>query len=311
MLTLIEASNKLNKADELLKFKTDLKNDIKEYLDKKEIYYDKLLIEGSDYLNLKLSVQIEGSHEHVHIKIEDIFKDFCKENNLKITKFENKTEDNSDENHYVCWYYLDVQSLDKVVEEDLIQEDTLEETYSDEELDKMVGKIYNIRKIDKWYRTEGKLYAHTICKNCGREKDVFLSNLVNDPEKYGSCICSDSNVDGKIDYAKSLYSGNRKLKSNTSGYTGVSFVKFYKGQAYNKWRAYIEIDGKRTYLGDFDKKKDAIAARKEAGEKGISWYKANRSKLVRNMRRKTKKYKNSKYRDTARKTINLKTKKKK
>lgn len=111
--------------------------------------------------------------------------------------------------------------------------------------------------------------ADTICTKCGRTKQVFLSNLVNDPEKYGSCICSDENIDSRIDYAKELYTGGRKLSSNTSGYTGVSFVKTYKGQPYNKWRAYIEVDGKRTYLGDFEKKKDAVAARKEAGEKGV------------------------------------------
>lgn len=78
------------------------------------------------------------------------------------------------------------------------------------------------------------MFAHTICTKCGREKDVFLSNLINDPEKYGSCICSDANIDSRIDYAQDLYTGGRKLRSNTSGYTGVSFVKNYKGQPYNK-----------------------------------------------------------------------------
>lgn len=203
------------------------------------------------------------------------------------------------------WQIEPLQKRPKVTEE-LVNEENLEETYSDDELDKMVGKVYNIRKLTDWHRNEDGLMADTICTKCGRTKQVFLSNLVNDPEKYGSCICSDENIDSRIDYAKELYTGGRKLSSNTSGYTGVSFVKTYKGQPYNKWRAYIEVDGKRTYLGDFEKKKDAIKARKEAGEKGVKWYKDNRNQLMRDMRRKSKKYKNSKYRDSKRKTVNIK-----
>jgi flavin-dependent dehydrogenase len=97
------------------------------------------------------------------------------------------------------------------------------------------------------------------------------------------------------------HSGEKKIASNTSGYTGVSFVKTYRGEPYNKWRAYIDVDGQRIYLGDFDSKAKAVKARKEAGEKGIKWYKDNKNKLTRDMRKKTKKYKNSKYRETAKK----------
>ena len=205
------------------------------------------------------------------------------------------------------WQIEPLQKRPKVTEE-LVNEEQLEETYSDDELNRMVGKVYNIRKLDKWYRNDKGLFAHTICTKCGREKDVFLSNLINDPDKYGSCICSDENIDAKIDYAQKLYTGGKKLSSNTSGYTGVSFVKNYKGQPYNKWRAYIEVDGKRTYLGDFTKKKDAVKARKVAAEKGVKWYKENKNKITRDLRRKTKKYTTSKYRDSKRKTINLKEK---
>jgi len=166
----------------------------------------------------------------------------------------------------------------------------------------MVGKVFNLQKIDNIYRRkkydDKRLFAHTVCIKCGREKAVFLSNLINDPDKYGSCICSDTNIDAKIDNIQDLYSGRKKISSNTSGYTGVSFVKTYKGEPYNKWRAYIEVDGVRTYLGDFTSKAKAIKARKEAGEKGIKWYKDNRNKLMRDVRRRSKKYKTSKYRET-------------
>lgn len=204
----------------------------------------------------------------------------------------------------------DQKEIDKELDssdlvEDVIEEDIIEETYSDEELDDMVGKVYNIHKIENIYRRkkygEERLFAHTVCVKCGRDKRVFLSNLVNDPDKYGSCVCSDTNIDAKIDNIQSLYDGSKKISSNTSGYTGVSFVKTYRGQPYNKWRAYIDVDGVRTYLGDFSSKAKAIKARKEAGEKGIKWYKDNKNKLMRDVRKKTKKYKNSKYRETAKK----------
>ena len=184
--------------------------------------------------------------------------------------------------------------------------DSIEEAYSDEEIDDFIGKTFNLQKIENVYRRNkygsNQLYASTRCIKCGRKKRVFLSNLVNDPDKYGSCICSDENIDSRIENAEKLYTNKKRLSTNTSGYTGVSFVKNYGGAPYNKWRAYIEVDGTRTYLGDFDTKKEAITARKKAGEKGIQWYKENRSKLVKNVRRRTKKYQTSKYRDTLEKT---------
>ena len=192
------------------------------------------------------------------------------------------------------------------VSDEDVNEDLVTETYSDEEIDKLIGKTFNLQKIENIYRRKKystpQLFAHSRCVKCGREKRVILSNLINDPDKYGSCICSDKNLDSRIDNVSQLYSNKKRLSTNTSGYTGVSFVKNYAGEPYNKWRAYIEVDGTRTYLGDFDTKKEAIKARKEAGEKGIKWYKENRSKLVKNVRKRTKKYKTSKYRDTIEKT---------
>ena len=176
--------------------------------------------------------------------------------------------------------------------EDLNEDVPLDETYSEEELHDMVGKVYNQQRILNIYRRQKygdkKLYAHTRCTECGREKKVFLSNLVNDPDKYGSCVCSDANIESKIDRATDLYDGSLKLTNNTSGHTGVSFIKTYRGESYNKWRAYIDQDGKRTYLGDFNEKRDAIKAREEAAKKGVRWYKLNKSKIKRNTRSKYK-----------------------
>lgn len=117
-------------------------------------------------------------------------------------------------------------------------ENDLQETYAKDQLKSMLGKVYNQQKIQNIFRRkkydDQRLFAHTKCTKCGREKRVFLSNLLKNPEKYGSCICSDKNIDGKIDYATKLYTNQKRLKNNTSGYTGVSFVKNYAGEPYNK-----------------------------------------------------------------------------
>lgn len=56
---------------------------------------------------------------------------------------------------------------------------------------------------------------------------------------------------------KSLNMMNRGLqKNNKSGCKGVGFDKIR-----NKWAAYVTANGRRFYLGRFDSKEDAIAAR--------------------------------------------------
>ena len=53
---------------------------------------------------------------------------------------------------------------------------------------------------------------------------------------------------------------NTKLpRNNTSGAIGISWAKNI-----NKWKAYINFDGKRIGLGYFDDINDAIFARKSA-----------------------------------------------
>lgn len=188
---------------------------------------------------------------------------------------------------------------ENLVTEEIVNEDNLEETYSDEELDSMVNKTYNQQKVLNIYRrtkyNDKRLFAHTRCIDCGREKRVFLSNLINDPDKYGSCVCSDTNVDSKMDHINDLYSGKKKLSSNTSGYTGVSYVKNYSGELYDKWRAYIDIDGHRNFLGDFDSKAEAVRARKEAAEKGIKWYKDHKNEFMRDTRKNQKRKRTKRY----------------
>ncbi len=53
----------------------------------------------------------------------------------------------------------------------------------------------------------------------------------------------------------------RNLKSNKSNTSGAMGVSFHKS---GKWRAYIKVNHKQIHLGIFDKKEDAINARKSA-----------------------------------------------
>ena len=57
------------------------------------------------------------------------------------------------------------------------------------------------------------------------------------------------------------------VSNNTSGVTGVVWVKDMQ-----QWRAEIKINTKTIYLGFFNNKDDAIAARKSAEEKYFGEY---------------------------------------
>lgn len=51
-------------------------------------------------------------------------------------------------------------------------------------------------------------------------------------------------------------SRQRLKKSNTSGYRGV-----YYSKQRSKWKAYIEIKGKRVHIGMFENAKDGAIAK--------------------------------------------------
>ena len=269
-------------------------------LRKNAIYPDDLYFEKNDDNTLNLTILIDGDWKHDHLFTEKLVDEFCIEHKLDVISTHEQAEE-SDDDCYKAYHFfvLEYNDLSESPEEPYnyvpnLNEDNVFETYSQEELDDMVNKIYNQQKILNIYRRhkygDSKLYAHTRCINCGREKRVFLSNLVKDPNKYGSCVCSDTNVESRLDNIEDLYDGSKRLSTNTSGYTGVTFVKNSNGEPYDKWRAYIEVDGKRTYLGDFKTKSAAIRARKEAAEKGLKWYKNHKNQFMKDYRKKSKRY---------------------
>lgn len=201
------------------------------------------------------------------------------------------------------WFAKILLYEDAELEDEDEPKEDLEETYTKDELNSFRNKVFNQRKIMSIYRKKkyGKvrLMCRTKCVNCGREKKLFLSNLVTNPEKYGSCICSDKNIEARYDIINGLYRGTKKLRNNTSGYTGVSWVATYGGEPYNKWRAYIDIDNQRTYLGDFSSKSKAIRARRAAAAKGIKWYQENKDQFMATSRRKRKKQRRAKLKKTS------------
>lgn len=120
---------------------------------------------------------------------------------------------------------------------------------------------------------------HTVWKcqcRCGNIKFVEGKNLRSGAVK--SCGCMRKVTGKKIKDSLDAYCvegtyvpgilETRKLnRNNTSGIKGVSYRKDR-----GKWRAYIKIKRKNIFLGNFDTKEEAIAARKAAEEKWFGPY---------------------------------------
>ena len=72
------------------------------------------------------------------------------------------------------------------------------------------------------------------------------------------------------------YRQQKKVKTNTSGQTGVSFCK-----RWNKFQTHISVNGKLYFLGNYKAYYDAVKARKEAelhlGNNFLSWYQSRSS----------------------------------
>ena len=117
-------------------------------------------------------------------------------------------------------------------------------------------------------------YLHANSKQ-GDNSSVMLHRLVTDcpdglmPDHIGGKASRYDNR--KCNLRISTISDNAKnkpvSKNNTSGYTGVYWVR----KTY-KWAAVINVNKKRIYLGSFALKDDAIKARKAAEEKYFGNY---------------------------------------
>lgn len=100
-----------------------------------------------------------------------------------------------------------------------------------------------------------RLYAFR-CLSCGEVTRKTLSKWAR------PCACANRVIgqDAREEQQRRTYSRGRKLNRNsTSGVRGVSW-----SPKLGKWRAHIVIDRKQIHLGIYEKKEDAIEARRAA-----------------------------------------------
>jgi len=116
---------------------------------------------------------------------------------------------------------------------------------------KSVGELF-VESFD----AEKKKY---LCKcSCGKEVYVRRCNLVSGHTKSCGHLQNLDNFE-RIDGVVPQLLKSKLSKRNTSGVKGVSFLG-------KKWIAYITLKNKRYSLGTFEKKTEAVKARRKAEE---------------------------------------------
>lgn len=136
-------------------------------------------------------------------------------------------------------------------------------------------KYINYNKDTDIYAFNKKTGNHRFTyknPNLEKVKEIRDYYLENGEEKTIEKYDLYRNVDDVLSQASvqrtmNFYEGKTVLRSNTSGFTGVSWDK-----RVNKWVAEIKINYKRYRLGFFDNKEDAIRAREIAAENAIEYY---------------------------------------
>lgn len=126
----------------------------------------------------------------------------------------------------------------------------------------MKKRCYNINAEDySYYGGRGI----TICPEWINDFPAFYNYVGKAPSPNHSIDRIDENGNyepGNVEWSTSQIQALRRreiFKNNTSGCKGVAWHK-----RTNKWQAYITIKGKRTNLGSYIEKADAIKARKAA-----------------------------------------------
>ena len=172
--------------------------------------------------------------------------------------------------------------------------------------DNLTGTRQGSFLIGEAFRKNGRTYYHVKC-DCAKEYDILRDNLIR--KNYKNCKCHGTAVvpetmygilkpikrrafDGKwecqckcgeLTYVSpgELINGNTKscgckkqannLKIRTDNTSGVKGV-FHDKKRSGKWIAYINKDGKRTYLGRYDTKNLAAEAREIAEQEMFKQY---------------------------------------
>lgn len=130
-----------------------------------------------------------------------------------------------------------------------------------EDYDKIKDFTWSINNRGYLLNKNGESFHRVVLNLNNLQDDKCVVDHINhnklDNRKKNLRICQ------QIDNSHNMELAN----NNTSGVTGVQWMKDR-----NKWRAFITINYKKKYLGDFCRKEDAIKARKEAEEKYFKEY---------------------------------------
>lgn len=139
-------------------------------------------------------------------------------------------------------------------------------------------RLYNvwIGMRDRCYNENNNRYncyggrGIEVCEEWNNSYIAFrewaLKNGYNENAKKGECTLDRIDVNGNYCPENCRWISNarqarnkRKLKQNTSGYTGIYYIK--TGKRINHWRAVIIVNHKMVALGHFFTQKEALDAR--------------------------------------------------
>lgn len=145
-------------------------------------------------------------------------------------------------------------------------------------LKEFVGKRFGRLTVTAYAGKRSGMHRWKCSCDCGGETTVGQTLLQSGKTRSCGCIQKDAYKDNlKLIDGTSvaiLEAGrNRRIASNTSGYTGV-----YQNRKSGKWVAQITFKGKTYYLGSHEKLEDAVKARRrgeEIHEDFLSWYYQN------------------------------------
>lgn len=138
-----------------------------------------------------------------------------------------------------------------------------------------VGKRFGQLTVTEYAGKRSGMHRWRCLCDCGKETVVGQTLLQTGKTK--SCGCLQASI---IEKNLKLVEGTsvtlleagkkHRLKSNTSGYTGV-----YQDKKSEKWVAQITFKGKTYWLGAYEKIEDAVKARKrgeELHDDFLNWY---------------------------------------
>ena len=98
--------------------------------------------------------------------------------------------------------------------------------------------------------------------------DGYFSTIINKKRVYLHRFIMNAPKDMVVDHVNHLREDNRKCNlrvcTKNQNNMNLSCKGYYFNKKYNKWQAYITLDGKRKSLGTFEKEVDAKEARKNA-----------------------------------------------